>query len=219
MWWKFSFAHDNEPWYMWCTYGMSGQWGTSQTKHSSFEVKYNQHGQRYFEAFGLWFNDIRHFGTLKFVRGENRHKRKLNTLGPCVLTGAVTPEIFAEKILNKPNRTIAEALLDQSAISGIGNYMRAEALFRAGISPWRSVTEITTDEYVTLCKSVLSVAQESYKSQGATISTYRNVDGAKGTTQFSFQVYSRKSCPKGHEIIKEETPEGRTSHWCKHCQK
>ena len=109
--------------------------------------------------------------------------------------------------------------MDQSTVAGVGNYIKAEVLYRTGVSPWRPVTELTSTEYESLCKNVLDVAKESYHSQGATISTYRTVDGEKGTTQFDFQVYSRSKCPKGHDVLRQQTPEGRTSHWCDVCQK
>lgn len=109
--------------------------------------------------------------------------------------------------------------MDQRTVAGVGNYIKAECLYRSGISPWRLVTDITEAEYVKLCGDVIGVAQESYASQGATISTYKTVDGSRGTTQFNFQVYSRKECPKGHPVLRQETPDGRTSHWCSVCQK
>lgn len=218
MWWRLQVPGDPEYWFLHCTYGMSAQWGTSPSKHTAYIVKYGTSNITR-DSQMIFFNDMRHFGTIKFVRGGAQHRKKLGTLGPCILGGQLTPEIFAEKMLGKPTRTIAEALMDQSAVAGVGNYLKAEALHRAGISPWRGVTEITASEYVGLCKSVLDCASESYRSQGASIKTYRNVDGTKGTTQFDFLVYSRKECPSGHTILREETPEGRTSHWCPGCQK
>lgn len=220
MWWSLSFPGEDEPWYMHCTYGMSGGWYLSPTKHTAFVVEYNGSGVPITrDTQKLFFNDPRHFGTIKFVKGHKEHGKKLRSLGPCILGSLLTPELFAEKLLGKPTRTIAEALMDQSAVAGVGNYIKAEALYRSGVSPWRIVTDISSEEYVSLCKSVTDVASESYKSQGATISTYRTPDGSKGTTQFDFRVYSRKTCPVGHEILREETPEGRTSHWCPQCQK
>lgn len=208
MWWTLRFP--DEAWYMHCTYGMSGGWFTSPTKHTAFVV---EHG-----AGQLFFNDQRHFGTLKFLNDGRQHAKKLASLGPCILGGALTPGIFAKNILRKPTRTIAEALMDQSVVAGVGNYLKAETLYRAGISPWRIVSDITTEEYVGLCDHVVKVSRQSYLSQGATISTYRTPDGSVGTTQFDFLVYSRESCPKGHAVKREETPEGRTSHWCPVCQ-
>jgi formamidopyrimidine-DNA glycosylase len=168
----------------------------------------------------LHFNDPRHFGTLKFVRAEDEHKKKLATLGPDMLsTPPVTADLFAQNVLKKPVRTIAEALMDQKTVSGVGNYIKAEALFRSGISPWRLVTDISPEEYVRLASDVTAVCKESYASQGASIRTYKTVEGHIGTTQFNFRVYSRKQCPSGHEVKSETTPEGRTSWWCDVCQK
>lgn len=196
---------------MWCTYGMSGQWSRTPTKHTAATVN--------FEGGTIHFNDPRHFGTLKFVDDEKTHLRKLATLGPDVLEDGLTPDLFAQKVLSKPSRTIAEALMDQKTVSGVGNYMKAEALFRSGISPWRMVTDVSSEEYVKLCGDVCDVARESYASQGASIKTYRTVDGEQGTTQFDFQIYSMRECPKGHGVRNDTTPEGRTSWWCDVCQK
>ena len=219
MWWRFNFPCEWEDWYLHCTYGMSGGWYTFSTKHTAFSVGYNDSGIPITrDVMRLSFNDPRHFGTLKFVKGSKPHQKKLATLGPCILGPQVDPVLFAEKVLGKPARTIAEALMDQSTMAGCGNYIKAEVLYRAGVSPWRQVTEVTPAEYVAIRDALWDVAKESYSSQGATISTYRTPDGHEGTTQFDFRVYSRKQCPKGHEVRREETPEGRTSHWCPTCQ-
>jgi len=215
MWWDLT-DRRGDSWYMWCTYGMSGQWTRKKTKHSAASVFFVDSNNVRHE---IHFNDPRHFGTLKFTKNSKDHTDKLSTLGPCILTSQLTPELFSEMVLRKPSRTIAEALMDQTTVSGCGNYIKAECLFRSGVSPWRTVTEITSKEYVKLCEDLLTVAAESYASQGASISTYHTVDGTKGTTQFDFRVYSRKKCPSGHDVSREETPEGRTSWWCKICQK
>src|SRR4051812_4320680 len=43
-------------------------------------------------------------------------------------------------------REIGEAVMDQSVIAGIGNAIRTEAFFRARISPWRKVEELSFAE-------------------------------------------------------------------------
>lgn len=214
MWWTFE-NRSGETFRMWCTYGMSGSWSTRNSKHTGATVTFH-------DLDGtprmLHFNDPRHFGTLKFVKSEVEHNKKLATLGPCILESQVTPEIFAERLLRKPRRTISEALLDQSGVAGVGNYIRAECLHRSGISPWREVENIKPDEWRSLCRETLAVVQESYRNQGATISTYRTMDGEPGEMQFFFRVYAKETCPKGHAVKRETTPEGRTAHWCPTCQ-
>lgn len=40
-------------------------------------------------------------------------------------------------LARRTRRPIGVVLMDQAAVSGIGNIFRAEALFRAGLDPWR----------------------------------------------------------------------------------
>lgn len=219
MWWTLEGKTKN--WYMWCTYGMSGQWSRSAGKHVGFIVEFNDSGTfNTREQQKMFFNDTRRFGTIKFVYNQDQHDKKLNSLGPDVLEDPpVDPEIFAKRILHKPNRTIAEALMDQSGVAGVGNYLRAEILYDCGVDPWRNVTEITSEEYVKLCEATVRIAEASYKSQGASIKTYRNVDGSTGTAQFDFKAYGCKECPLGHEIMRRHDENGRMVHWCTLCQK
>jgi formamidopyrimidine-DNA glycosylase len=219
MWW--TLEGGGQQYFAWITYGMSGQWSPQQSKHSSFIVEYNGSGEPVTrDTKKIFFNDPRHFGTIKFVSSEGELRAKLKTLGPSILDDVpMTPEIFAERILKKPNRTISEALMDQSCVSGCGNYIKAECLYRSGVSPHRGVTELESNEVVKLHEELLSVAHESYIDQGASIRTYKTVEGGKGEAQFFFRVYNQKECLKKHAVQREETLDGRTSWWCKECQK
>lgn len=218
MWWTLS--GKNKVWYMWCTYGMSGQWSRSAGKHVGFIVELNDSGELVTrDQQKVFFNDTRRFGTIKFVCDQDQHDKKLNSLGPDVLEDPpVDPELFAKRILHKPNRTIAEALMDQSCVSGVGNYLKAEALYRSGILPHRVVTEMTADEILKLWSEVILSCRESYADHGASIRTYKTVDEEKGKAQFFFRVYGLKQCAAGHPVRHEETKDGRTSWWCETCQ-
>ena len=219
MYWTLT-GRSGARWYMHCSYGMSGGWYTGESGHTAFIVHHNVSGSEITrDLMPLFFNDPRHFGTIKFVNSEKVHEKKLGTLGPCILTPGLTPEIFAGNVLRKQDRPICEALMDQSVISGVGNYLRAEALYHCKVNPWARVTELSSDDYVRLHSSILSIAKDSYTSQGATISTYRTVDGTKGTTQFDFHVYGKKSDPDGREVVSRQDANGRTMHWCPSVQK
>jgi len=208
MWWTMG------PWKMWCTYGMSGQWTTTAPdRNTAVILSYGE------ESKSIGFHDARRFGTLKFIRDERAYRKKLESLGPDVLDDdPPTPEIFAKRMLGKPNRTICEALMDQSTVAGVGNYLRAEILFSCGVDPWRNVTDVSSQEYVRLCEESVKISHQSYASQGASIKTYRDVNGLKGASQFSFKVYARPRCPEGHEILTERDGGGRMVHWCAQCQ-
>ena len=168
----------------------------------------------------LFFVDPRHFGTIKFTSDPKEHAAKLRSLGPDVLEDPpLTPELFAERILMKPHRTISEALMDQRCVSGIGNYLKAECLYRSGISPIRVVVHLEPAEIEKLWAEVILASRESYSDQGASIRTYKTVDDSNGSGQFQFRVYGKKQCPSGHTTRRDETPDGRASWWCPQCQK
>lgn len=216
MWWELETPQKTKIFFH-VTYGMSGQWSRTQSKHASFFVEFEDDSRQ--KRHRIFFNDQRRFGTLKFVLDEKQHEKKLKSLGPDVLQDSpVAPELFAKRILLKPNRTIAEALMDQSCISGIGNYLRAEVLFDCGIDPWKSVVEISAPEYVKLCKASQHIARKSYESQGASIRTYRDVHGERGSAQFYFKAYAQEKCPAGHSISRQKDSNGRMVHWCSTCQ-
>lgn len=209
MWWELTSSF--KKWYFWCTYGMSGQWSTQRSKHAAFVVEH--------DSGFLYFNDSRRFGTLKFVNDPEMHKKKLASLGPDLLGDErITPEIFANCLLKKPKLTISDALLEQSCVSGVGNYVRAEALLRAGINPHKLTSNLTPNEYLNLCTETIKVLKESYENHGATLYTYRTVGGELGGEQFEFRAYGKQQCPNGHTIIREPSAGGRTIHWCKICQ-
>ena len=211
MWWSMSFPDDMELWYMFCTYGMSGGWELNRSKHTGFSVCATDHTN-------LFFNDPRHFGTIKFVRGRKELDKKLKTLGPCILNDQISSEIFKSAQMKKPSLPIGEALMNQAAISGIGNYLRAEILYASRVSPHRLVSSITDSEWVKITDYSREITALSYKSQGATLYTYKTLDGETGSAQFSFKVYGRDTDPNGKRVTRETDGGGRTIHWCPEVQ-
>lgn len=209
MWWTLS--SESKKWYMWSTYGMSGQWTKKQKPHTCFTIDFNNDS--------IHFVDPRHFGTIRFTNDDKVHAKKLDSLGPDILSDTpMTPEIFAKSLLIKPNRTIAEALMDQSCVSGVGNYLKAETLYRSRISPHRKVIDMCAKEIYSLWQNTIDSAKESYLDHGASIRTYKTVEDTAGRGQFYFRVYSKKKCPENHDVVSEDTKDGRTSWWCPNCQ-
>jgi endonuclease-8 len=98
-------------------------------------------------------------------------------------------------------REIGDALLDQRLVAGIGNMWRAEALFRAGVSPFAALAELS-DEGV---RRVLEEAADAMRSR-----------------RRSRLVYRRAGLPCrrcGTRIEARRQGEGlRTAYWCPSCQ-
>ena len=108
--------------------------------------------------------------------------------------------------------------MNQKVISGIGNYIKAESLWYARINPHSLIKDLTDINLKTLYKAVLFVIRKSYAKQGASIKDYYTFDQEQGSATSEFVVYGRKKDYNGHNVIKEETLDKRTTHWVKERQ-
>jgi formamidopyrimidine-DNA glycosylase len=109
--------------------------------------------------------------------------------------------------------------MDQTLVSGVGNYVKAEALYLSKISPHRLVSSLSNNELHNLNVATRSVLVNSFDSGGATLQSYKDFYGEAGDATQRFAVYGRKIDPKGQEIIKEQTKDGRTTYWAPTVQK
>ena len=68
--------------------------------------------------------------------------RVVSRLGPDIIGDEFDMDEAIRGLRSDEDRDVATALLDQRAISGIGNVFKVEALFLARISPWAQVREL-----------------------------------------------------------------------------
>jgi formamidopyrimidine-DNA glycosylase len=219
MWWELSSPTTN-TWHMWCTYGMSGQWVPGKPdKHAAATIQTHIESDVLRSDVNLVINfrDPRHFGTLKFIQVPNEGKsltdKKLSVIGPDMLGSPPDFDTFIAILKNRSTMTLAQALMNQNIVSGVGNYIKSEALYRARLSPHRILGSLTDIEMSHLYREVTAVMHESYQAKGATIRSYRTPEGHSGAAQFRFQVYGRKEDDFGNVVVREETLDKRTTHW------
>ena len=93
------------------------------------------------------------------------------------------------------------------------NYLKAEILYAAHVSPHRTCASLTDKELTRICKYTNEIMYTSYKSGGATILTYKDENGNPGTFSRRFMVYNQKTDPAGNPVIRETTKDKRTTHW------
>lgn len=194
------------------TLGMTGHWTRQREKHSRVQFEFS-------DGSSVFFTDTRNFGTLKFVPGRAALIEKLKSLGPDMLSERVSDELFTERLDRRPDWTLGKVLMDQSIVSGVGNYVRAEALYRARLSPHRKVRETGQAERSALRAAIQEVLTTAYTRRGASIKDYRDPEGGKGEYSGFFLVYNKGQDPNGNEVIKEEAEDGRTIHWVPAVQK
>jgi endonuclease VIII len=102
-------------------------------------------------------------------------------------------------------RVVGEALLDQRLVAGIGNVWKAESLWRARVSPWRSLAEVTDDEL----RAVLGEAARLMR---------HSVDG--GRHERAVYRAAGRPCPRCSTLIESrgQGDDNRTAYWCPSCQ-
>lgn len=93
----------------------------------------------------------------------------LSKLGPDLLKG-VSADTIAERAVSEQfhRRSFASLLLDQGFLSGVGNYLRTEILFDAGVHPNKRPIDLSDDTIENFSKSALTITGRSYETGGIT---------------------------------------------------
>ncbi|MGK7890712.1 MAG: endonuclease VIII [Leptolyngbyaceae cyanobacterium] len=149
----------------------------------------------------------------------------LSRIGPDVLNGETTPAQIVQRLTSQPfyRRRLTTLLLDQQFLSGLGNYLRSEILFAAGVHPSLRPVDCTDEQIEKLAKMAIALSRQSYETGGITNDLDRvAILRAQGLTraQSRYFVFSRANQPCyqcGTPIVKGRTG-GRRYYYCPTCQ-
>jgi endonuclease-8 len=135
----------------------------------------------------------------------------LNYLGPDLLGKDWDPEEATRRIRATPDSTIAEALLNQRNLAGIGNLYKAETLFLRGLNPWTKVADVEDLEATVRLAQKLVASNKGRWTQTTTGSLRR------GETSY---VYGRNAmpCRRCATAIQKAEQDERVTYWCPRCQ-
>ena len=94
----------------------------------------------------------------------------LSRLGPDLLDPEVDDARLVSTLLDRrfQGRQLASLLLDQSFWAGVGNYLRSEILFCAGVAPDTRPRQLPLDQGRKLARSARSLALRSLRTGGLT---------------------------------------------------
>jgi endonuclease-8 len=127
-------------------------------------------------------------------------------LGPDILASPPDLDRMVANLRSDETRELGDALLDQRLVAGIGNVWKAEALWRARVSPWRRVAETSDDEV----RAILQAAHELMTA---------SVEGGRERRA----VYRRagRGCRRCGALIESrgQGEQNRTAYWCPGCQR
>lgn len=220
--------------------GMTGKFQSKWKKGCDFawhfgeylcgpEVPFYTITEKYF------FLDSRHHGQIYFLMSDEeldgflKKKVGIDLLDFAIRrkAGQVTrkeEQALRKKWFEKASSTrrshwdITKFMMKQEEFAGIGNYIKAESLGLTRLSPHITLEELTTqrvEDLYLLLDNALAVLLKAYLERGATLRDYVDIYGKKG--KFKCAFYGKAEIrvgKKSYEIIKEETADGRTTHWC-----
>ena len=149
----------------------------------------------------------------------------LARLGPDVFSAALTPALIAARLDEKPfrRRRLEALLLDQGFLAGLGNYLRSEVLFLAGLAPERRPMDLSPTECEWLGAAILWTVQQSYATGGLTVPQARATElKARKVPRWRYRhfVFNQpgQTCALCEQVIVRKRVGGRRLDTCPGCQ-
>jgi len=196
----------SKDFYLLSSLGLEGKWTKEKGNNSGLVLKT--------ESKKVYFDDSRRGGHFEIFKSKDALNERLAEIGPDLLNDEISEENWLKVCQSKKlaHKEVCWFLLEQKYFSGVGNYIRAEALYKAKIRPNALMGELEEEDLCNLLYYVIRVIRKSYESRGASLRSYSDFGGVRG--EFTVYIYGNKKCPKDHPIIESTFSDGRTTHWC-----
>ena len=171
----------------------------------------------------LIFRDQRQFGVMKLVARARLAKTKgIRELAPEPLSDDFSPA-YLRDIIARSRRSLKTLLLDQTKVLGLGNIYAAEALFRAGINPFKIGAQLSSPRVKRLHQAIREVLSDAITDGSTSRIKLEHPNGFSYGEAFErfWQVYEREGepCFKCGARIRRITHGGRSTYWCPRCQR
>jgi endonuclease-8 len=129
----------------------------------------------------------------------------LARLGPDILAADFDVEAVSRSLRSAGDRPVGEALLDQSAVAGIGNIFKSEACFAARVDPWRPVSGLSHEALESVLTHARSLMLDAVAGRRRPRTVYRQTG---------------RPCPRcGTRIVaRGQGDDNRSTYWCPGCQ-
>ena len=150
---------------------------------------------------------------------------ELRTLGPDVLADDFDATKVIANLRQRSDSEIAEALLDQRVLAGLGNVYKSEILFVCRIDPSARVTELTEAQLTSIVEESRRLLKLNVSEGLALMTTYggmRRTTG-RGNPRDRLWVYGRARLPCrrcGTPIrVRKQGRNTRLTYFCPRCQR
>jgi len=126
-------------------------------------------------------------------------------LGPDILAERFDAAGVVSRIEAMPEAEIADALLDQHAVAGIGNIFKSESLFAARVDPFARVGTLSRDDVSRVVDAARRLMRASAIERPAHVSVYGR--GRRPCRRCGTPISSAK-----------HGEQARVTYWCERCQ-
>lgn len=175
------------------------------------------------------YNDARRFGYMTLIRAtEIDQDTFFRGLGVEPLGNDLNPAYLGRRARGKKT-DLKAFLMDQRIIAGLGNIYVCEALFRAGLDPWKLASRLATGAGTPtpaakrLVPQIKAVLADAIRAGGSTLRDYKQANGNIGSFQKEFAVYGREGEPCTRAgcrgTVRRKTQGGRSTFYCPVCQR
>jgi endonuclease VIII len=155
--------------------------------------------------------------------GLERHE-ELRRLGPDLLSDTFDEEDALRRMRDRPADLIADVLLNQRVMAGIGNVYKSEVLFAGGINPFTPVNRLddrALRSLIAIGRRFLRANVDTALAPMTTYAGYRRTTGRDNPRE-RLWVYGRVGLPCrrcGARIrLRKHGPAARLTYWCPTCQ-
>lgn len=201
-----------KDYYVHIQFGLSGWMMLEEGDYTKYILEFN-------DSTKIYLDDSRKFSKIS-IFNKKKHLQKLEDLGPDILTKNFTLDVF-KQVVDKSQKRITDFLLDQHEISGVGNYIRNECLYLAGISPKRKINDLTENEKEKLYDKIRYVAFSNLitllKENHLRIPFDIKKIMPKIQVPYKFHVYEREKDLLGNKITYDKIG-GRNTYYVKKIQ-
>lgn len=137
-------------------YGLKGEITETKTDYTKLIFESVDTGKKFYFSDQIGYGDIT-------VLDKTEIEEIMNNLGPDIDNLRSYDDYRNALALYNGKKVIAELLVNQRYISGIGNYLRSEILYTAGIHPFIKASEITETEHKKIYEAIIKIRLEALK--------------------------------------------------------
>jgi endonuclease-8 len=161
----------------------------------------------------------------EFIKSSElaRHQ-PVASLGPDALAEHFNRDDAIRRLRSRATSTIADALINQQLLAGLGNVLKCETLFECGVHPFATVGQLSDEQLAQLVDTGRRLLQANVRrlSAGLSADTKMRKTTGRDNPAERLWVYGRARLPCrrcGTPVnVRKHGLDARLTYWCPTCQ-